>query len=70
LIYPGREYDERLDAGEDLRLPEFPEYVHLRNAHWIMASQIAPTGEGVFWRGRLAEVDGFVIGSISVGEST
>lgn len=40
-----------------------PNYVHLRNAQiFLGGNTVIPTRGGVYWRGRLAAVDGFVLG--------
>jgi len=47
--------------------PATPHYIHLENAifHGIVNSGIFPgEGSGVLWRGRLSEVQGFILGSI------
>lgn len=56
------------DEGEE-RMPV--EYIHVRNARLIMPGQGAPIpgDRGVWWRGRLTQVDGFFLGSVSVPES-
>ena len=42
-------------------------YVHLKDARFHYASQdTAPVDQGVFWRGKLASIDGFVFGTLLV----
>ena len=65
-IYPEREYIDRLEAGEDISLPNQPSFIHLRDAHWLVGTQVVPTEPGIYWRGRISAVDGFVLGTISV----
>jgi hypothetical protein len=48
------EFEERELAG--------PHYIHLRDAHIFQADRPLPTGEGVWWRGRLEAVEGFMFG--------
>ncbi|BBL58512.1 gas vesicle accessory protein GvpU [Methylomonas koyamae] len=43
-------------------------FVHLRNAQFYHPGQNPlPTSQGVLWRGRVAEVGGFILGSFSNG---
>jgi hypothetical protein len=43
------------------------EYIHLRNAKFYQSGNVIPgAGNGFFWRGRLAAVDGFMLGSLEV----
>jgi hypothetical protein len=67
-IYPDRPLDERFEAGEDVQLPRGTHYIHLRDARFLLGAELVPTNRPVLWRGRLAEVDGFILGAISKGE--
>jgi hypothetical protein len=50
--------------GDDA-LP-FPQYIHLRNARFFNTSgNPIPGNKGVWWRGRISEVAGFTLGSLS-----
>lgn len=50
------------DAGKEPR----PEFIHLKNAQFfIPAARPIPTDHGVWWRGRISEVAGFVLGRLS-----
>ncbi|HEY8591909.1 MAG TPA: hypothetical protein VIL42_03480 [Sphingomicrobium sp.] len=40
-----------------------PEFLHLKDAHVISPSGLTPTHGGVWWRGKIASVDGFWLGS-------
>lgn len=43
-----------------------PQYIHLRNARiFHPGGRPIPTNQGVWWRGRLQAVDGFILGSLS-----
>lgn len=43
-----------------------PEFIHLKNAQFfIPAARPIPTDNGVWWRGRVTEVAGFVLGRLS-----
>ena len=44
--------------------PFTPEYVHLRAARVISGQGLVPQGIPMLWRGRIAAVDGFAIGSL------
>jgi hypothetical protein len=55
-----REYLNRKDEGLE-ELPP-PLYIHLSDARFMSSSGIIRTG--VYWRGRLDEVDGFFLGII------
>ena len=44
----------------------FEDYIHLKNAYYVYESRLLPTvGEGVLWRGRLASVTGWSLGSLN-----
>lgn len=44
-----------------------PKYVHLKNAKSFLANgSMLPARNGVWWRGRLSEVDGFAFGTYSL----
>ncbi|MHA6913768.1 gas vesicle accessory protein GvpU [Ralstonia pseudosolanacearum] len=43
-----------------------PSYIHLKDAKIVYSSAMVPTNRGLLWRGRLDEVSGFAIGSLSV----
>lgn len=43
-----------------------PEYIHLKNARMYHPGQAPiPTNGGIWWRGRLRAVDGFILGEFS-----
>lgn len=43
-----------------------PQFIHLKDAHVFNGGPVAiPTNQGIIWRGRLTEIDGFLLGSIS-----
>lgn len=54
-------YQEALIKKGLEELPH-PQYIHLSNARFISGNRIVQTG--VYWRGRLDEVDGFFLGII------
>ena len=50
--------------------PPLPDYIHLEDArYWNAGGQHIP-GNGVLWRGRLSEVSGYNIGSLSPNSRT
>lgn len=52
--------------GEENDLPEF---IHLRDAHFLVPGQrpIPTNDAGVFWRGRIADIAGFSFGILKEG---
>lgn len=49
--------------GEDTTPP--PQYIHLKNARFFNTSgNPIPGNKGVWWRGRISEVAGFMLGSL------
>lgn len=48
--------------GEEVDPPMF---IHLRDARYVTPGGLLPTNNGVWWRGRLSEVGGFSLGSLS-----
>lgn len=62
LAKPAEQFE---DVPEEHPLPAF---IHLKDARMFLGSGPAmPTSRGVWWRGRISEVQGFVLGSLSVG---
>jgi hypothetical protein len=58
-----QEYSEiRREQG----LEELPprRYIHLSDARFRFGTSVVPPGTGVYWRGKLDEVDGFFLGII------
>ena len=52
------------DETEDEQL--LPQFIHLKNARFFHTSgNPIPSNRGVFWRGRICEVGGFSLGSLS-----
>jgi hypothetical protein len=46
-----------------------PQFVHLQNARFYSTDgKPVPTHAGVWWRGRISEISGIVIGILGVGE--
>lgn len=46
-----------------------PGFIHLRNARFFHPGEVpVPANKGVWWRGRLNAVDGFILGSLSVSQ--
>ena len=58
----GKIYDNR-DKEEN---PSPPTYIHLRDAKFFQTSgNPIPGNRGVWWRGRVSAVDGFILGTLS-----
>jgi hypothetical protein len=49
--------------GEDA--PE-PIYIHMRQAQFFGTAGTPVPSQGVWWRGRISEIDGFILGTLSV----
>lgn len=61
----GKSYATTLDVEKDEELPP-PRYIHLENAKFYFpGQQPVPQNRGVWWRGRISHVDGFILGSLS-----
>lgn len=62
----------RLDDDEGTEAKQaHPHFIHLRNARFYTAGQEPiPANQGVWWRGRLAAIDGFCMGSLSTAPKT
>lgn len=55
-------------APEEESASSPPNFVHLRNAQFYQPGQTPlPAKQGVLWRGRVAEIGGFALGSFSEG---
>ena len=53
------------EEGADVDTGHDPSFIHLENVRIFQAATSLPTSqEGVLWRGRLAEVDGFILGQL------
>ena len=52
-----------IESNVDIPMPQF---IHLKNAKLInTAGHDIPRGAGVWWRGRISEVGGFILGTFS-----
>ncbi len=51
------------DDQEAARLP--PQFIHLKDAKIITASGSVPSRQGVLWRGTIASINGFNLGSLA-----
>ncbi len=57
---------ESAEGTDTDRQPNSPSYIHLANTHFYRAGgRFTPVNRGVWWRGRLAAVDGFTGGQLS-----
>lgn len=53
------------------RLPDFdeipfPEFIHLRDGRYVFGDRLVPDHTGVLWRGRVADVTGYSVGTLGV----
>lgn len=64
-IYPRGSVEEREARGEDTRLTNPGQFIHLKDARFVIGEALVPKTQPVLWRGRLASVDGWVLGSMS-----
>ena len=62
----GRIYDE----NEAVAATQSPHYIHLRDAFFYGTanSQAVPANRGVWWRGRLSQIGGFVLGILEMSQ--
>ena len=64
-IYTKRK-EQIKDKKDDETIPPL-QYIHLENAQIFQAGgSPIPTNRGVWWRGRLEAIDGFILGTLSV----
>lgn len=57
--------DKKEEADENTK--PLPSYIHLGNAHIFNSGGTPiPANRGVWWRGRLEAVDGFILGTLSL----
>jgi hypothetical protein len=55
------------DPGQSER--PVPQFVHLQNARFYSTDGTpVPSNEGVWWRGRISQISGIVIGILNVGD--
>jgi hypothetical protein len=56
-------------AGTGRKRPP-PEFIHLVEANlYLGGDNMTPSKGGVLWRGRLAEIDGFTLGKLSISRN-
>ncbi len=61
-----KEQEDKEQEDNDGKTNPPPQYIHLRNARiFHPGGNPIPTNRGVWWRGRLEAVDGFILGSLS-----
>lgn len=66
-MYPDRTVEKKKEEEEEeaLRTTDRPTYIHLRDARiYHPAGAPIPANQGVWWRGRLEAVDGFILSRI------
>ncbi|MEA5477406.1 gas vesicle accessory protein GvpU [Pseudanabaena galeata UHCC 0370] len=57
---------ERYVQTDETEVQPLPQFVHLKNARFFHTSgSPIPSNRSVFWRGRISEVGGFFLGSLS-----
>jgi hypothetical protein len=62
----GKIYSKENAEGEEVPPPR---YIHLRNAKFINSNDNpVPGNRGVWWRGRVSEVSGFILGILKAEE--
>jgi hypothetical protein len=42
-----------------------PSFIHLRDARVLLGSESVPRQQGMWWRSRLSEIDGFTVGTLT-----
>lgn len=62
-------YGEIYKATDDTRSGEPPQYIHLKDARFFGINENPVPSTGVWWRGRISEVEGFVLGVFSADNS-
>jgi hypothetical protein len=63
------DYDESWSRYDDTPTPRYAEFIHLTDARIVNPSGELPAGEtaeGLLWRGRLTEVQGWGLGKLTV----
>jgi hypothetical protein len=61
-VYPERDGDE--ETAVDI-FKDGPQYVHLKDARFFLGGAFVPNNQPVLWRGRITEVDGWFLGTLS-----
>lgn len=60
----GEIYQDTADGGEPVAMPS---YIHLKDVHiYFGPNTPIPSEDGNWWRGRISEAQGFVLGSLGV----
>ena len=58
---------EQKNSKKDDETISPPQYIHLENARiFHPGGNLIPTNHGVWWRGRLDAIDGFILGAFSI----
>lgn len=64
------EENELADGPVEYGSPEEPRhYIHLRNAKYKFGSSDLPSNDGMYWRGKVADISGFSVVAFEKGES-
>jgi hypothetical protein len=71
-IYPEARSDgDTAEAGGEAQESEYeraknpPSFIHLADARFFLGSNWVPTNRSVLWRGRISEVEGWFLGTLS-----
>jgi hypothetical protein len=57
----------KTQESDSCELRPAPQFIHLKNARFFNTSgNPIPTNRGVWWRGRISEVSGFTLGSLTL----
>jgi hypothetical protein len=59
VTYPKKENKEEQEYSP-------PNYIHLKGARFFHINGVVPS-RGIWWRGRLSHVSGFILGNMSIG---
>lgn len=60
------EGQEKLEAEDPTAKDAPPNFIHLKQARVFTGADPIPREQGMWWRGRLSEVDGFTVGNVNV----
>lgn len=61
-------WQEQEDKSEETGVRELPIHIHLKDAKFLFETKIVPKNVPLFWRGKIADVNGFCFGSLQTQE--
>ncbi|WP_052177635.1 gas vesicle accessory protein GvpU [Methylotenera sp. G11] len=62
-------YGDLYKSNDENKIQPPPQYIHLKNTRFFnTAGNPIPGNKGVWWRGRICEVGGFSLGSLSASQ--